>query len=278
MEWVDRKVDGVGAEAGYDTLRSLLEDPVLPDFLAEVAACRRRGFPAAVAPVRRGTANGRRPVAERGGGGARRWPACVGPRRRRCGTAGSGAFASVLGCPRDESSEIGRGTGQERAGIRADPFSMGVRGNPGGSDSAARIPGRGGTLLVEWIERETERAGIAPADAAQSVLRLPVLSDFLAEVTACRRRAFPAAVEPVRHGTGNGSATGDGVGNGRRPATGRGAGGARRGPAGDEPCRTRCERPGAGSSRPYWVCERRLFRNRAPRRAGAGRNSRRSVL
>ena len=76
---------------------------------------------------------------------------------------------------------------------------MGVMGDPGGSGGTARHPGRRGTLLVEWIEGEIERAGLAAADAAlQSVLHGPVLSGFLVDVAGYRRLAFPAAVKQVR--------------------------------------------------------------------------------
>ena len=75
---------------------------------------------------------------------------------------------------------------------------MGVMGDPGGSGTAARIPGRRGTLLVEWIEREIVRAGLAAAEATlRSLLEGPVLPDFLAEVAVYRHRAFPAAVTRV---------------------------------------------------------------------------------
>ena len=75
---------------------------------------------------------------------------------------------------------------------------MGVMRNPAGSDGAARNAGRRGTLLVEWIEGEIERAGLAAAEATlHSLLEGPVLPDFLAEVAAYRRRAFPATVTRV---------------------------------------------------------------------------------
>ena len=51
VEWVEREIERVGAEAAEAMLRSLLEGPALPDFLAEVAAYRSRAFPAAVTRV-----------------------------------------------------------------------------------------------------------------------------------------------------------------------------------------------------------------------------------
>lgn len=74
-------------------------------------------------------------------------------------------------------------------------------GDPGDS---GRGPGREqagearGTRLVQRFEREIAGAGVEAAEAAlRSFLEGPTLPDFLAEVTAYRRRAFPATVTRV---------------------------------------------------------------------------------
>ena len=73
-----------------------------------------------------------------------------------------------------------------------DPGDFG-RG-PGGEQAGE---GRG-TRLVERLEREIAGAGVEAAEAAlRSLLDSPTLPDFLAEVTAYRRRAFPATVGRV---------------------------------------------------------------------------------
>lgn len=53
VERLEREIAGAGPEAAEAALRSLLEGPTLPDFLAEVTAYRRRAFPATVKQVRR---------------------------------------------------------------------------------------------------------------------------------------------------------------------------------------------------------------------------------
>ena len=74
-------------------------------------------------------------------------------------------------------------------------------GDPGtfGGGSAESGPGEGrGTHLVERLEREIADAGAEAAEAAlRALLEGPALIDFLAEVTAYRRRAFPATVTRV---------------------------------------------------------------------------------
>ena len=107
----------------------------------------------------------------------------------------------VVPCRRDDLSEIGRRRGPERAGNRAVPFGTGVMGDPGtlGGGSAESGPGEGrGTRLVERLEREIADTGPEAAEAAlRALLEGPALTDFLAELTAYRHRAFPATVARV---------------------------------------------------------------------------------
>ena len=70
----------------------------------------------------------------------------------------------------------------------------GVGSGPGGEGAGE---GRG-ILLVERLEREIAGAGPEAAETAlRSLLEGPTLADFLAEVTAYRRRAFPATLTRV---------------------------------------------------------------------------------
>ena len=72
-------------------------------------------------------------------------------------------------------------------------------GRPGGEQGGEQAGEGGGTRLVERLEREIAGAGPEAAEAAlRSLLEGPTLPDFLAEVTAYRRRAFPATVKQVR--------------------------------------------------------------------------------
>lgn len=75
---------------------------------------------------------------------------------------------------------------------------MGDRGDFGGGPGGEGAGEGRGILLVERLEREIAGAGPEAAETAlRSLLEGPTLADFLAEVTAYRRRAFPPTVERV---------------------------------------------------------------------------------